>query len=336
MNTLRLVLFLVVTFVSFKLNAQTTKSINIMFYNVENLFDTIDNPQTFDEDFTPSGKLEYNSLRYSEKVKNLAKVVDSSFSDQAPDVIGLCEVENVQVVEALRKKINVTKSLGVVHIDSPDGRGIDNALLYDTALFKLQVFGLKSIDLGKDERPTRGILWVVLKANNIDQPLIFLVNHWPSRYGGTEESEWKRMRASETSIVLIDSLKGVYPRSGLVFMGDLNDHPDNRSVEMLESCIDTGPCLMNMHKKFVGEDAGSHAYRGVWGVLDQILVNQNLITGDAGLTINSESAGFVNKPWMLYYSEKDQDSFPSRSYGGKKYFGGFSDHLPATLRLTAP
>ena len=87
MNTLRLVLFLVVAFVSFKLNAQTTKSINIMFYNVENLFDTIDNPQTFDEDFTPSGKLEYNSLRYSEKVKNLAKVVDSSFSSASLTVI---------------------------------------------------------------------------------------------------------------------------------------------------------------------------------------------------------------------------------------------------------
>lgn len=307
-----------------------------MFYNVENLFDTIDNAVTFDEDFTPNGKLEYNSIRYHEKLDHLAMVIDSSFNGEQPSVIGLCEVENRDVVAALRDEAALINLHDIVHIESPDGRGIDNALLFDPTLFELEEFGLKSIDLGADERPTRGILWVVLKDKRSMQPLIFMVNHWPSRYGGAEESEWKRMRASETSVLLIDSLSNVYPSCGIVFMGDLNDHPDNKSVEMLELCDEDGPCLVNMHKKFVGSIEGSHAYRGEWGVLDQILVNQNLVQSKSVWAVDSSSAGFVKKRWMLYFSEQDNDFLPSRSYSGTRYFGGFSDHLPATLRLYMP
>ncbi len=335
MNVANPLLLSITIFLSVISSAQNQETINVVFYNVENLFDTLDNPLTFDEDFTPNGKLQYNSLRYHEKLANLATVIDSSFDGGLPHVVGLCEVENKEVVVALRNAVSVTNKLTVAHMESPDGRGIDNALMYDSTIFVFMHSGLKKIDLGADERPTRGVFYVVLQDFQSKQPLLFLVNHWPSRYGGAEASEWKRLRAAEASVQLIDSLKQIYPNAGLVFMGDLNDHPDNASVALLEACDENknGPCLTNMHKKFLGTDAGSHAYRGEWGILDQILIDSNLSAGHYGWKVDPESVGFVKKPWMLYESEKDNGFFPSRSFGGTTYFGGFSDHLPAKLSL---
>jgi hypothetical protein len=325
--------FLALSLLSLSVSAQSEQVINVMFYNVENLFDTIDNAQTADEDFIPGGKLEYNSFRYQEKLQHLAIVLDSSFNGHRPSVVGLCEVENRNVVEELRNHTTLIKGHEIVHIDSPDGRGIDNALLFDSSIFKLGQFGLRKIDLGSEERHTRGILWVVLQEKETLQPMIFLVNHWPSRYGGAEESEWKRLKAAETSVLLIDSLLTLYPNGGLIFMGDLNDHPDNKSVMMLEACGDGNPCMVNMHKQYMGSHEGSHAYRGEWGILDQILVNQIFLDGTSAWNADSSSAAFVKKSWMLYHSDKDDKYFPSRSFGGTKYFGGYSDHLPATLTL---
>jgi predicted extracellular nuclease len=321
-------------FISLPSLGQEVKTFNVMFYNVENLFDTIDNPQTLDEDFTPNGKLEYTTTRYHEKLKNLAMVIDSSFTGKSPSILGLCEVENKNVVEELKNRISIDNSLAVFHMESSDGRGIDNVILYDSTLFGLKSFGLEQIELGADERPTRGVLWAVFIERSLNQKLIVLVNHWPSRYGGAEESEWKRVKAAQTSIDLMDSLHSNNPDAGLILMGDLNDHPDNASVKLLKNCNQgEGPCMTNVHEKYLGTDKGSHAYRGEWGVLDQILVNQVILSGELGWSISKDAGDFVKKPWMLYFSEKDEDYFPSRSYGGINYFGGFSDHLPAIMTL---
>ncbi|MEQ9188690.1 MAG: hypothetical protein RLP15_13225 [Cryomorphaceae bacterium] len=312
--------------------------IHILFYNTENLFDTIDAPGKSDEEFTPAGKLEHTSERYALKLDHLARVIDSSFSGEAPDLLGLCEVENRQVVKDLRGRIGVAHRLAVVHFESPDQRGIDNALMYDTVQFSVLDSGLRLIDLGKDERPTRGVLWAALNDHHSKETFVVLVNHWPSRYGGQEESNWKRMKASSICVQLIDSLSGAFPDCSVVVMGDLNDHPDNESVLQLERCEDPlyDPCMVNMHKHYLDTDLGSHAYRGEWGVLDHVLVNRRLLDQHKWTPAPKQGGDFVHYPWMMYENEKDQRFYPSRFYGGSAFYGGYSDHLPARLTLRLP
>ena len=131
--------------------------IRVLFYNTENLFDTIDTPDKRDEEYTPQSKLGHTTSRYRQKLTNLAKVIDSSFVNEAPSFLGLCEVENAQVVLDLVDQVSIPHHFSLIHFESPDQRGIDNALLYDTAQFTLKESGLAQIDLGPDERPTRGI-----------------------------------------------------------------------------------------------------------------------------------------------------------------------------------
>lgn len=305
--------------------------INLMFYNVENLFDTIDQPHTYDEDFTPTSELEYNTLRYQTKLKNLSRVTQTAFKTDLPDIIGLAEVENRGVVLDLASTISKHK-YRVFHLESPDQRGIDNAILYDKKTFNLLDSGLIPIDLGPEERPTRGVLWA--KFIVVDNPFEFyvFVNHWPSRYGGEEESQWKRLQASKT---LSSSLKLLYvsdPDAVVIAMGDFNDYPSNRSVLNLEDCV-TGPCLENLSAQFDGTEMGSYVYNGQWGVLDQILVSKNLLKHGLPYKTSPNNVNFVKEDWMLYRSATFNDLFPSRTYGGTNYYGGYSDHLPVTLFL---
>jgi predicted extracellular nuclease len=306
-------------------------TLNIMFYNVENLFDTLDNPLTADEEFTPSSELAYNSERYQEKLTNLSRVVKSAFDNDLPDILGLCEVENRAVVVHLATQV-APKTFGVFHIESPDERGIDNAILYDRSRLSILDSGLIPIDLGEDERPTRGVLWAKFIVANSHFEFYVFVNHWPSRYGGEEESNWKRMMASEALSKHLFELNKTTPNAAFMVMGDFNDHPSNESMLALSNC-DKGPCLVNLCAAFEDTEAGSYVYKGEWGVLDQMLVSKNLLANSLEYSTSQDLVGFVKKDWMLYESSSDQKFFPSRTYGGTKYFGGYSDHLPVILVL---
>ncbi|MEZ4722035.1 MAG: hypothetical protein R2813_09195 [Flavobacteriales bacterium] len=305
----------------------------LMFYNTENLFDTIDNPLTSDEEFTPEGKNQYTSERYQTKLTNLSKVIDAAFEAENPDVLGLCEVENKAVVQDLISKVNGAERFQIVHHESNDQRGIDNALIYNSIRLHLIGEGVREIDLGKDERPTRPILWAHFKDIKSGNELIVCINHWPSRYGGEDESRWKRAKASEVLESLINELKWKYPKAQLVAMGDFNDHPDDESVKRLENCEKSSDaCLVNMHKHLTSEGKGTHAYKDEWGVLDQMLVGQNVVGATTGFSAIDNSGETVSFDWMMYES-KDKKLFPSRTYGGAHYYGGYSDHLPITLIL---
>jgi len=311
--------------------------VNILFYNVENLFDTLDTPEKADEEFTPSSILKHNSVRYNEKLSHLAQVVDSSFYGKAPELLGLCEVENRVVVQDLRDHISIEHHLDIIHYESPDQRGIDNALLFDTVQFSPLSSGLAKIDLGEEERPTRGVLWAALKEKHTSQVFVIMVNHWPSRYGGQEESNWKRVKSSDRAIALIDSLRKVYPDCGAILMGDLNDHPDNESVQQLLKCDEqgNGPCFVNMHERYLELDSGSHAYRGEWGVLDHILLDRKLMDFHSWVPGRNQGE-FVSFKWMMYEDSRTHELFPSRYYGRDKCFGGYSDHLPARVTIHLP
>lgn len=297
-----------------------------MFYNVENLFDTIDQPEFADEDFTPQGRYGHNSSRYVTKVKNLRRVIDTTFDGSFPSLIGLAEVENRQV---LRDLVNAGGgSWRIVHRDSPDGRGIDNALLYDARELTILDSSWIEVDLGEEERPTRDILEAKFLWKN-EYVIYVYVNHWPSRYGGAEESAWKRNTASQTLQHRLQYIRNNDCLATIIVMGDMNDHPSNTSVGALSNC-NNGPCLYNTVAKFEGTDIGSHAYRGEWGILDHILVSKDLLVRENLILLEDES-GFVKHPFMLYEDRRSGAFFPSRTYSGSNYYGGFSDHLPVKV-----
>ena len=310
-------------------NSQSDE-INIVFYNVENLFDTIDNPLTKDEDFTPHGKLAYDSHRYNTKLKHIAAVLDSSFQKGDPDIIGLCEVENEQVLIDLTLQLP-KRNWKIVHVDSPDGRGIDNAIIFNANRLVLLHSQTIGVDLGKDERPSRDILQVELQDRKGGGELVLFVNHWPSRYGGAAESNWKRMKASQSLSEAVRKVENATNRN-IIIMGDFNDHPDNSSIQSLSNC-DTGLCMINLYEQFLGSDNGTHVYKGEWGVLDQILVTKNLLNGTSEYSIVQGSVGPYKSDFMLFTDKKSGKKFPSRTYGGPNYYGGYSDHLPVRLTI---
>ncbi len=310
---------------------------NVTFYNVENLFDTTDDPEVRDEEFTPEGDKKWTEERYTIKLDKLSRVLSASVEDGLPEVIGLCEVENRGVVEDLMKTGKLKKGkYSIVHQDSPDGRGIDVALAYRKKALKVIDFKAHTVDLpGENARPTRDILHVrtiVAKKDTVH----FFINHWPSRYGGEEKSRPKRIQAAEVLREVVDELLEKQPRAKLVIMGDFNDYPDNVSIQETLDAQEAGKTskptsLVNLAASIKGEQ-GSYNYRGNWGMLDQIIVSQSLVSeGSSGMRCTSGSLRIVKEEWMLYTDPKSGAQKPNRTYGGNNYYGGFSDHLPVVV-----
>lgn len=306
----------------------------VMFYNTENLFDTIDDPIKVDEEFTPKSELLYTSLRYNSKLQHIADVINGVDSLQsAPALVGLCEVENRAVLEDLNDRLS-HRSYSIIHSESDDERGIDNALFYDTTALQLVATGQRSIDLGEDERPTRPILFAVFKDVITGKIIVAMVNHWPSRFGGQQESDWKRIRASQTLSMLKRDLSQRYSSAAYIAMGDFNDTPSDVSVNSLEKCaVPLDPCLVNLFADLAEKGNGTHAYKNEWSMLDQMLVSRNVINTESGFHASAANAQIFSMEKMLYVSTSDNMSYPSRTYSGKKYFGGYSDHLPILLTL---
>jgi len=290
----------------------------IGFYNVENLFDTIDQPNN-DEDFLPQGKNKWTSERYTEKIKNLNQVIDSMGNIA---LLGLCEVENRGVVSDLIIASPKRNKFEIVHDESPDERGIDVALIYDPSVFKLYSSGTLRFELPHADRPhTRDILWA--KLIHKKDTLFAIVNHWPSRRGGQQQSNPNRVLAAQVASQFIDSVKHVSPKSKIVFMGDLNDHPDNEAPQMI------GQRLRAMINRSSGKFGGSYNYQGEWDVLDHIFVSANAFSGKMCFV---EQSGEILSPEFLLEEYKGQ-LIPKRSYAGTKYLGGYSDHLPVRIKM---
>jgi len=208
----------------FATNTQAQKTRTIAFYNVENLFDTIDG-QNDDAEFLPNSKNEWNSVRYFEKLDHLNHVIEQF---KSPLIIGFCEIENAAVIRDLNQRSASRKNFGLVHFESPDTRGIDVAMTYDSMTLKLVASGYIRYSLpGKSEPSTRDIVWG--KFVHKKDTIIGVVNHWPSRIGGQAESEPKRLEAASQARNFIDSLLNVQPNYKLFFMGDLNDYPSDKA-----------------------------------------------------------------------------------------------------------
>ena len=310
-------LLLSIIFISFGSNAQTYRT--IAFYNVENLFDTLDTPNKNDVEYLPTAKKEWTSERYFEKITHINEVMDSLCS---PLLVGLCEIENRRVVEDIVANGSMKNTHNVVHFESADARGIDNALLYDSTVLELVDKGAIRFAMPAPDTPTRDIVWAKFKHG--EEYIIAMVNHWPSRRGGRAESEPKRMIAATSAKEFISAQMDSHKDIQIVFMGDLNDYPENRAPSLISEM------LVPLISKKSGEFGGSHNYRQEWGVLDHIMVSKSFLQNKGMKAL--KKSGKIHSPQFLL-GEYRGNIVPNRTYGGAKYLGGYSDHLPVTIEV---
>lgn len=295
------------------------------FYNVENLFDTINDPTINDEDFLPTAENNWNQVRYEEKIAHINAVLDLMGN---PLAVGFCEVENATVMyDVIRHNAKRAKQYGLVHFDSPDLRGIDVALIYDSLNMKFISAGKLRFDLvvSEENKYTRDIVWSKFVSKK--DTLFFMVNHWPSRRGGENESEPNRMEAAKNARKFIDSIQTVNAKTKIIFMGDLNDYPTNKAPLLIAEK------LTPMITKLSGEFGGTYSYKGEWDVLDHIFVSPTLF-GKKKFAVIPNSGKIYSDAFLIETFKGNK--VPFRTYAGKKYLGGYSDHLPVSIEIKLP
>ena len=326
---------------SFSIYAQKKEKneFTILFYNVENLFDTIDHPDYQDEEFTPESEKEWNTQKYLKKLDDLSRVISSCNQNELPEIIGLAEVENKKVLEdLLENKVFKKESYGIVHQESPDRRGIDVALLYRKDEFKSINYDFIKVDFPFDSSlTTRDILHVSGRLSDGENIHIF-VNHWSSRWGGMKESEPKRMYCAVALRRKIDILMARENNPRICIIGDFNDEPTNKSLmHILQASnkrknLDLGDLYNLYYDQHNHGMSGSYNYRGNWNMLDQVIVSHNLINKADKYSCDYEDGKILKEEFMLYENQ-DGVKVPNRSYGGPNYYGGISDHLPVYVVL---
>jgi predicted extracellular nuclease len=316
------------------------KTISIGFYNLENLFDTILNPELFLADqFTPKGKYNWTSERYQEKLENMASVISQIALDDTPEglsILGVCEVENKGVLDDLvNEKTIKDRNYQIVHFDSPDRRGIDVALLYNPTYFEVTNSKAYPLTLADDTSfKTRSQL--VVSGLLDGEEISIIVNHWPSRRGGEEKSRYKRNAAGDLSRHIVDSLLALDKNAKILVMGDLNDDPDNESVLVHlktkgnRSKLKKGE-LFNPAFKIHNDSTGTLTYRGKWNLFDQIILSQGLLKKE-NTSYQFKQYKIFDKPF-LRQQEGKYKGYPHRTFGGGVYIHGFSDHLPVYVLL---
>lgn len=311
----------------------------LMFYNVENLFDTEDDPTKDDQEFLPSGDKAWTPDRYQKKLDNIASVVTAIGAGDLPDVIGLCEIENRKVLDDLLSKTILKKTdYRIVHQESPDERGIDVAVLYRNSSVKPLYFEAISVDLGQGSRPTRDVLY--FKALLKKDTLHFFVNHWPSRSGGEESSAPKRAIAAKVVKQKVDQLLSVDPSAIIVLTGDFNDDPLNESLQTVLGAgnpAEQKTSLLNLTMPAQLENkTGTLKYRGKWNYFDQFIVSSALMD-EKGLETSVIHYQIFSGPegndFLLEDDTRNTGKQPFRTYLGKTFHDGFSDHLPVYLDL---
>jgi predicted extracellular nuclease len=319
--------------------ANAKDSARIAFYNVENLFDTIDEPMTIDSEYMPNSSLRWTEQRYQAKLKNIAKVVDSL---GFPSIMGMVEVENRRVLDDLTATTALkTKNYGVAHFDSPDERGIDCALIYRKSDFIVKNAKPHRVVFPTDRNDrTRDILEVsgLLRGT----PVTVFVNHFPSRRGGAEESDGKRNFVAQILKQAVDSVVKADANARIIIMGDMNDEPSDKSLTQGLGAIfwqrDTTPkpiisknALYNLAAGVKRSGFGSYFFRGEWEVIDQIIVSGSFLDGRSKLvTTDAES---VFNADFLTYKDRSGKKLPNRTYTGPTYRGGFSDHFPVYMTV---
>lgn len=302
----------------------------IGFYNIENLFDTINDPSINDEEFLPQSKVSWNTARYKSKLENISRVIAAMDTNSFPHVLGLAEVENKQVLDDLiAQKTLRAADYSIIHFADSDPRGIEVAALYRAAFFKPVV--QKTFQPVTNGKVNRHILYLKGLTATEDTLHIF-VNHWTSRYGGLEETKPARMGTAIFLKNITDSLFLVNPAANIIIVGDLNDNPEDESLvvgldakwpQNIEPLA-----LYNLSLEPHSKGEGTLYYKS-WDFFDQVIVSSSLL--GAG-PLHVSPIEIVKKDWMLF-KPREGDARPNRTMSGGKYYGGFSDHLPVVVRV---
>lgn len=309
----------------------------IAFYNVENLFDTINSNGKYDLEFSPDGNRKWDSRKYAVKINNLANAIANFVTDSTPSgpaIIGISEVENENVVRDLVNASPLrSRALRYVHRDSPDPRGIDVALLYDPAMFTVTGVETHRLEIeGNPDFRTRDQLCVsgILGVDTVS----VIVNHWPSRLGGQELSEPLRIAAAGLSRQIADSVKAVDPWRSIIIMGDLNDDPSDIScaetIGARRNPYDVPPTgFYNPWWDILAGGRGTLTYRGKWNLFDQIIVCGAMLP-DNGSVLTFTGAEIIDLDF-LKQKQAPYTGTPHRTYAGGRFLGGYSDHFPTQI-----
>ncbi len=313
----------------------------IGFYNLENLYDTINNPIVDDEEFLPNSERHYNTRIFLDKIGKLSSVIAQIGTDINPDglsLLGVAEIENDTVLNALISHPNLkNRKLKFVHYDSPDKRGIDVGLLYNPKYFTPIYSKALFVTLpggSKDSYFTRDVLYV--KGIMDGDTVHVFVNHWPSRSGGEERSIPARAAAAGVNKRVVDSLMAINPKSKVIVMGDLNDDPTSPSMTKtlgtkgkLSEVKESG--IYNPWVDFYKKGIGTIAYQDAWGLFDQVVIS--------GAWLDKEQKGYYfykanifNHEFLVQQTGKYK-GYPKRTWDGTTYNYGYSDHFPVYVTL---
>ena len=315
-------------------------SITMVFYNVENLFDTVDDTLKNDDEFLPDSPKKWDDVKYQKKLADLADILSSLNDRELPSVIGLAEIENRSVLEDLinERKLRRAK-YRVVHYESNDERGIDVALLYDPSEIELLDSKAIPVEFKQDEQDfTRDILYARVRADDGKTYHIF-VNHWPSRSPNQEDSEIKRITAALTLRKEVDFIFNNDKSARIIIMGDFNDEPTNRSLLQILNAANKRKNiyyrdlfnLMYDSHNIPGE--GSITWNGTWQMFDQFIVSYPLFVKGTDYYLTYGGGRVFRDENIIKSDPADGSENPSRTYSGNEYSGGASDHLPVYIIL---
>lgn len=308
----------------------------VAFYNLENLYDTLNDVTIDDEEFLPQSPKKWTTDKYQDKLQKLSTVLEKLGDEDGPEILGVSEVENRSVIEDLIKTEKLSsRGYGIAHVNSPDRRGVDVALLYKKKYFTpITIKGVQVIDTADLEFKTRNLLVVTGLLSK--DTITFIVNHWPSRRGGGKDD--KRRIAALTARKVVDSLIKINPNARFALMGDFNDDPKDKSISKFlnaqpEKNLDDKTALFNPMHNIHKNGYGTLMYDGAWNLFDQIILSQSLLAvTDNRYYYMKNSASIFYKKWMINQEGKDTGA-PMRTWADTRYIGGYSDHLPVYLFL---
>lgn len=336
-------LYLILLFSNIVFSQKNYQIRTIAFYNLENLFDTINDPNKNDE-ASPIMEIKENlSEIYQEKLNNMARVISEmglKETNNSPVILGVAEVENRKVLEDLTNlTILKNKDYGIIHYDSPDLRGIDVALLYQKKFFKPiyhEPFEVRIWDEKGIRIYTRDQLLVTGYLD--DERIHIIVNHWPSRRGGEERSRSKREKAAYVTTQIIKKIRLKEPNANIIIMGDLNDDPINSSLKnvlktkALKQEVMEGDIYNPMESLFT-QGENTLVYRDNLNLFDQIMLSSTFLAKDQDYSTYKMYKTNIFNPRYLTTQRGKYKGYPYRSYGNKGFTGGYSDHYPVYLFL---
>ena len=311
----------------------------VAFYNLENLFDTINNNGKYDLEFSPAGSRKWDGQKFRKKIQKLSYAISqmtTKLTPMGPALLGVSEIENKSVLEDLvRQDAIKDRMYQVIHHDSPDRRGVDVALLYNPRFFKLINVTNHTLKIeGLNYFKTRDQMCVVGLLGG--ERVGVIVNHWPSRRGGTEQSSYLREAAAQLCRQIADSLRNIDPNIGIIVMGDLNDDPQDKSCSMVlgaqkkQEDVEEG-YFFNPFWTMLDKGIGSYCYKGNWDLFDQIIVSHSLLS-QGGSKLKYLKCEVFNKEFL-----KQQDGayrgYPHRTFSGGVFLNGYSDHFPTQVFL---